>query len=51
MHRANEMRIPEAYARTKIYNDNKAVAQWAASVNTKGIKNLNFRENMLSLMS
>ena len=46
-HRANNIGIPEAYARTKIYNDNKAAVQWAASVTSKGIKHLNLRENIV----
>ena len=32
--------------RTKIYNNNKAVFQWAVSVTSKVIKNLNLRENI-----
>ena len=46
-HRANDIGIPEAYSHTKIYNDNKAAVQWAASVTSKGIKHLNLRENMV----
>ena len=42
-HRANNIGIPEAYYRTKIYNYNKAAVQLAASVNSKGIKHLNIR--------
>ena len=45
-HRENDIGIPEAYSCTKIYNDNKAAVQWAASVTSKGIKHLNLRENM-----
>ena len=44
--RANNIGIPEAYSRTKINNDNKASVQWAASVTSKVIKNLNLQENM-----
>ena len=46
-HCSNNIVIPEAYAKTKIYNDNKASFQWAASVTSKGINNLNLRENMV----
>ena len=46
-HHSHDIRIPEAYSRTKIYNDNKAAVQWAASVTSKGIKHLNLRENMV----
>ena len=46
-HRANDIGIPEAYSRTKIYNDNKAAVQWENSVTSKGIKHLNLRENMV----
>ena len=42
-YRSNDIGIPEAYARTKIYHDNKANVQWAASVTSKGIKHLNLR--------
>ena len=45
-HSPNNIGIPEAYARTKIYNNNKAYIQWAALVTLKGIKNLNLREDM-----
>ena len=41
--RANGIDIPEAYSRTKIYNNNKASVQLKASVASKGIKHLNFR--------
>ena len=44
--RANDIGIPEAYSRTKIYNYNKAAVQWAASVTSNNIKHLNLRENM-----
>ena len=40
-HSAKNIGVPEAYSRTKIYNDNKAAVQWAASVTSKGIKHLN----------
>ena len=46
-HRAHDIGIPEAYSRTKIYNDNKAAVQWAASVTSKGIKHLNLREKLV----
>ena len=46
-HRANNIGIPEAYSRTKIYNDNKAAVQWAASVTSKWIEHLNLQENMV----
>ena len=42
-HRSNDIGIPEAYSRTNIYNDNKATVQWAASVTSKDINNLNLR--------
>ena len=29
-HCANNIGIPEAYSRTKIYNNNKSAVQWAA---------------------
>ena len=45
-HRAKYIGIPEAYYRTKIYNDNKAAVQWASSLTSKGIKHLNLQENM-----
>ena len=41
---ANNIGIPEAYSRTKIYNNNKADVQWVASVTLKGIKHLNLQE-------
>ena len=41
--RANNIGILEAYSCTKIYNNNKADIQWAASVTSKGIKHLNFQ--------
>ena len=44
---ANNIVIPEAYSRTKIYNDNKADVQWAASVISKGTKHLILQENMV----
>ena len=40
-HRAKNIGITEAYSHTKIYNDNNAAVQWAASVTSKGIKHLN----------
>ena len=46
-YRAHNIGIPEAYYSTKIYNDNQAAVQWAASVTSKGIKHLNLRENMV----
>ena len=46
-HRAHNIGIPEAYSRTKIYSDNQAAVQWAASVASKGVKHLNLRENMV----
>ena len=46
-HRANDIGIPESYTRTKLYNNNKAAVQWAASVTSKGIKHLNLRENVV----
>ena len=46
-HCANNIGIPEAYYRTKVYNNNKAAVQWAASVILKGIKHLNLWENMV----
>ena len=46
-HRANDIDITEVYAITKICNINKAAVQWADSVASKGIKHLNFRENMV----
>ena len=46
-HRPNNIGIPEAYARTKIYNDNKSAVQWASSVTSKVIKHLNLREDMI----
>ena len=46
-HCTNGIGIPEAYSRTKIYNDNKAAIQWAASVTSKCINHLNLRENMI----
>ena len=42
-HLAKEIGVSEAYSRTKIYNDNKAAVQWAASVTSKGIKHLNLQ--------
>ena len=49
-HRANDIGITEAYSHTKIYNDNKASFQRAASVTSKGIKHLNLQENIVSRM-
>ena len=46
-HCANNIGIPEAYSCTKIYNNNKAAVQWAASVTSKGIKHLNLWKNMV----
>ena len=46
-HRANDIGIPEALYRTKIYNDNNAAVQWADSVTSKFIKHPNLRENMV----
>ena len=46
-HLAQDFGIPDALSRTKIYYYNQADVQWAASVNSKGIKNLNLRENMV----
>ena len=46
-HHAKKIGIPEAHSRTKIYNYNKAVVQWAASVTSKGVKQLNLQENMV----
>ena len=45
-HGAKDIGIPEAYSRTKIYNDKKAAIQWAASVTSKRIKHLKLRESM-----
>ena len=45
--RTNDIGIPEAYFGTNIYNHNKTTVQWAASVTSKGINNLNFQENMV----
>ena len=46
-HRANDIGIPEAYSRTKIYNNNEAAVQWSASVTSMGIKHLNLQENIV----
>ena len=46
-HCANDIGIPESYYCTKIYNDNKAAVQWAASLTSKGIKHLNFQGNIV----
>ena len=46
-HLAHNIGIPEAYSRTKIYNENQAAVQWAASLTSKGIKHLNLQENMV----
>ena len=46
-HHANDIGIPEVYSSKKIYNDNNAAVQWAASVTSKGIKHLNLQENMI----
>ena len=42
-HSDNDIVIPEAYSRTKIYNNNKADVQWPALVTSKGINHLNLR--------
>ena len=34
-HRSDYIGIQESYARTKIYNNNKAAVQWAYSVTSK----------------
>ena len=46
-HCVNDIVIPEAYARTKIYHDKKSAVQWAASVTSKVIKHLKLIENMV----
>ena len=46
-HRSNNIIITEAYYRTKIYNNNMAYVQWAASVASKSINHLNLRESMV----
>ena len=46
-HHADDIGIPEAYYRTKIYNFNKAAVQWAASETSKGTNNINLRDNMV----
>ena len=46
-HCANDIGIQEAYSCTKIYNNNKAAVQWAASVTSKGIKHLHLQEIMV----
>ena len=43
-HPANNTRITESYARTKIYNENKAALQWEDSVTPKGINHGDLRE-------
>ena len=46
-HRANNIGIPEAYSRIKIYYYNKAAVERAASVTSKCIKHVNLQENMI----
>ena len=50
-HCAHDIGIPGSYNRTKIYNGNKSAVQWAASMISKGINNLNFRGNIISRKS
>ena len=42
---AADLHVPDAATPTKIYNDNQACVDWAASITTKGIKHLNLKEN------
>ena len=46
-HHSNDIEIPDAYARTKIYNNNKSAVQWTDSLTSKGIKHLKLIENMV----
>ena len=42
-HCANDIGIPEAYSRTKIYNNKKSAVQWEVQVTSKGTKHINLR--------
>ena len=44
-HRAQDLRMQDAFNRTTVYNDNQAAVDWADSCTNKGTKHINLREN------